>query len=107
MSTCVMNVVNMATKNVVADLTKGEKLDGTNYDMWHRKIQYLLNEQEVLETLTNVMMRPENENTTQYRRDLEAYESWVKKDHWAVFPFSGLIITLFRVSRTSCSLSRY
>ena len=33
MSTCVMNVVNMATKNVVADLTNGEKLDGTNYDM--------------------------------------------------------------------------
>ena len=56
MSTCVINVVNMATKNVVVDLTKGEKLDGTNYDMWHRKIQYLLNEQEVLETLTNVMM---------------------------------------------------
>ena len=107
MSTCVMNVVNMATKNVVADLTKGEKLDGTNYDMWHKKIQYLLNEQEVLETLTNVMMRPENENTTQHCRDLEAYESWVKKDRWAVFQFSSLIITLFRVSRTSYSLSRY
>ena len=38
MSTCVMNVVNMATKNIVVDLTKGEKLDRTNYDMWHRKI---------------------------------------------------------------------
>ena len=35
---CVMNVVNMATKNIVVDLTKGEKLDRTNYDMWHRKI---------------------------------------------------------------------
>ena len=55
----------MATKNVLVDLTKGEKLDGTNYGMWHRKIQYLLNEQEVLETLTNVMMRPENGNTAQ------------------------------------------
>ena len=65
MSTCVMNVVNMATKNVVADLTKGEKLDGTNYDMWHRKIQILLNEQEVLETINNVMMRLENGNTAQ------------------------------------------
>ena len=52
-----------STKNVVADLTKGEKLDETNYDMWHRKIQYLRNEQEVLETLTNVMMRHENGNT--------------------------------------------
>ena len=75
MSTCVMNVVNMATKNVVANLTKGEKLDGTNYNMWHRKIQYLLNKQKVLETLTNVMMRPENGNTTQHRHDLEAYKS--------------------------------
>ena len=64
MSTYVMNVVNMATKNVVADLTKGEKLDRTNYDIWHRKIQYLLNEQEVLETLTTVMMKLENGNTT-------------------------------------------
>ena len=80
-----MNVVNMVTKNVLVDLTKGEKLDGTNYGMWHRKIQYLLNEQEVLETLTNVMMRHENGNTAQQRRDLEAYESWVKKDHCACF----------------------
>ena len=85
MSTCVMNVVNMATKTVVADLTKGEKLDGTNYDMWHRKIQYLLNEQEVLKTLTNVMMRPKNGNTAQHRRDLKVYESWVKKDRCAHF----------------------
>ena len=56
MSTYVINVVNMATKNVVANLTKREKLEGTNYDMWHRKIQYLLNDQEVLEILNNVMM---------------------------------------------------
>ena len=85
MSTCVMNVVNMANKNIVADLTKGEKLDGTNYDMWHRKIQYLLNEQEVLKTLTNVMMRPKYGNTAQHRRDLEVYKSWVKKDRCAHF----------------------
>ena len=75
----------MATKNVIADLTKGEKLDGTNYDMWHRKIQYLHNEQEVLETLTIEMMRPENGNTAQHCRDLEAYESWVNKDRCASF----------------------
>ena len=34
----------MAAKNVVADLTKDDKLTGNNYDIWHRKIQYLLNE---------------------------------------------------------------
>ena len=84
MLTCVMNVVKMA-KNIVVDQTKGEKLDGTSYDMQHRKIQYLLNEQEALETLTNVMMQPENGNTTQHRRDLEAYESWVRKDRCAHF----------------------
>ncbi|XP_075669835.1 uncharacterized protein LOC142639561 [Castanea sativa] len=30
-------------------------------------------------------MRPENGNTAQHRCDLEAYESWVKKDHCARF----------------------
>ena len=59
-----MNVMKMATKNVVSDLTKGKKLDGINYDMWHRKIQYLLNEQEVLETLSHCMIQPEEGNTT-------------------------------------------
>ena len=85
MLSCVMNLVKMATKNVVANQTKGEKLDGTNYDMWHRKIQYLLNEQEVLETLTNVIMQPKNGNPTQHRCDLEAYESWVRKNRCACF----------------------
>lgn len=36
----------MASKNIVADLTKGEKLDSLNYDMRHYKIQYLINEQK-------------------------------------------------------------
>ena len=30
-------------------------------------------------------MQPENGNTAQHRRDLEAYESWVKKDRCALF----------------------
>ena len=85
MSIYVMNVVNIATKNVVAYLTKEEKLDWTNYDLWHRKVQYLLNEQEALETLTNVMMQPGNGNTGQHHRGLEAYKSWVGKDWCARF----------------------
>ena len=40
----------MASKGIVADLNKGEKLDGKNYNIWHCKIQNVLNEQEVLET---------------------------------------------------------
>ena len=46
----------MAAKNVVADLTRGDKLTGNNYDIWHRKIQYLLNKQELLETLSSKMI---------------------------------------------------
>jgi hypothetical protein len=43
----------MASKSIVDDLNKGEKLDGENYDISHRKIRYVLNEQEVLETLSH------------------------------------------------------
>ena len=56
----------MTSKNVVADLIKGEKVDGTNSDMWNKKIQYIFNEQEVLETFTTAMEPPEEENTTQH-----------------------------------------
>lgn len=68
-----MNVVIMANKNVVANLTKGEKLDETNYDMWHRKIQYLLNKQDVLKNPSHLMIQPEEGNTFQHRRDMKAY----------------------------------
>ena len=67
---CVINVVEMVTKNVVANLTKGEKIYGTKYDMWHRNIQYLLNQHEVLETKTNGMTQLEQGNTIQHHRDI-------------------------------------
>jgi hypothetical protein len=35
---CELNVDIMAAKNVVADLIRGDKLTGNNYDIWHRKI---------------------------------------------------------------------
>ena len=30
-------------------------MDGDNYDIWHHKIHYVLNEQEFLETLTHLL----------------------------------------------------
>jgi hypothetical protein len=63
----------MASKGIVADLNKGEKLHGDNYDIWHRKIQYVLNEQEVLETLTHSLSAPEQGDTKQHTRDLAAF----------------------------------
>ena len=75
----------MASKCVVADLNKGEKLDGENYNIWHHKIQYVLNEQEVLETLTHLLSKLDEGSTEQHQRDIAAYESWRKKDLCARF----------------------
>ena len=41
----------VATKSIVADLNQEDKLNDKNYDVWHRKIQYLLEEQDMLETI--------------------------------------------------------
>ena len=79
----------MASKTVVADLNRGEKLDGKNHDIWHCKIQYLLDELEVLETLTNSMEEPEQGNSAQNCRDLETYQSQRKKDCCAHFTMLG------------------
>ena len=75
----------MVSKCIVADLNKVEKLDGENYNIWHRKIQYLLNEQEVLETLTHSLSKLDEGSIEQHQRDLAAYESWRKKDLCARF----------------------
>ncbi|KAK2994001.1 hypothetical protein RJ640_005873 [Escallonia rubra] len=45
----------MATKNVIADLVKSEKLNRDNYDVWHKKMKFMLNEQEFEEHLTKEM----------------------------------------------------
>ena len=43
--------LSLDVDNNQEDLSKEDKVDGDNYDIWHCKIQYLLNEKEVLETL--------------------------------------------------------
>ncbi|GAV91867.1 UBN2_3 domain-containing protein [Cephalotus follicularis] len=75
----------MATKNIIADLNKGETLTDTNYDIWHKKMTFLLNEQELFEHLTTIMTRPPEGNTVQSRRDLEVFGTWSKKDRCARF----------------------
>ena len=69
-----------ATKNIIAELNKGEKLNGDNYETWSIKIQYVLEEQEVFETLKMSMDEPEQGTIAQHRRDREAYEAWKKKN---------------------------
>ncbi|KAF7823912.1 UBN2_3 domain-containing protein [Senna tora] len=55
----------MAAKSIVADLNKGDKLNGDNYDIWHKKVQFLLEEQEVIEAIRNVMVEPSGEGPAQ------------------------------------------
>jgi hypothetical protein len=60
----------MQTKTSIAELSRDEKLVGDNYDIWHRKIQYLLNDKEILDILTMEMVMPAEGNTVQYRQDM-------------------------------------
>ena len=57
----------VVTKSIIVDLNQGDKLNDKNYDVWHRKIQYLLKEQDMVETITQLMVEPEHGNTTQHR----------------------------------------
>ncbi|KAK2973132.1 hypothetical protein RJ640_012196, partial [Escallonia rubra] len=70
----------MATKNVIADLVKGEKLNGDNYDVWHKKMKFMLNEQELEEHLSKEMVAP---TEAQPLRDHTAYQKWNQKDRSA------------------------
>ena len=55
-----------ATKSIIADLNQGEKLNEKNYDVWHRKIQYVLEEQDMLEMITQPMAELDQGNITQH-----------------------------------------
>ena len=68
------------TKRIIADLNQGDKLNDKNNDVWHRKIQYLLEKQDMLETITQPMAKLEHENTAQHRRDIEAYQAYKRKE---------------------------
>ncbi|XP_073057247.1 uncharacterized protein [Primulina eburnea] len=56
-------VVTMESKSIIADLNKGDKLNGDNYDTWCHKIGYVLDEQDALEGINQVMQDPGVGNT--------------------------------------------
>ena len=81
----------MASKSIIADLNQGEKLNGENNDIWSSKIWYVLEEQNALECINHVLNQPEEGNTAQHMRDLEAYKAWKKADSTA----RGIIVSSF------------
>lgn len=70
----------MASKNIIIDLNKGEKLNEDNYDIWSHKIWYVLEEKNALKGINHVLCLPKQGNTIQHRRDLEAYKAWKMVD---------------------------
>ncbi|KAG8373383.1 hypothetical protein BUALT_Bualt11G0018700 [Buddleja alternifolia] len=75
----------MESQVAFSDLHGSGKLDGQNYAMWHRKIQFLLHKEKTLDHLTNVMPMPENRDTAQSRRDMDVYNKWLDQDKSARF----------------------
>lgn len=69
----------IASKNIVVDVNKWEKLDGENYDIWHHKIQYVLDGLEVLAALTHYLNEPKKGDSNQNKSDHEAYIEWDKR----------------------------
>ncbi|KAJ4744662.1 Gag-Pol polyprotein [Rhynchospora pubera] len=67
------------SKNIIADLNAGEKLTSNNYDVWHRKAQFLLEMQDLLEPLTRELTEAERANPNRNR----AIEEFKKKDRAA------------------------
>ena len=74
-----------ASKSIIVDLNHGDKLNEKNYDVWHRKIEYLLEKQEMLETITQSMTEPEHGDTAQHKINMEAYQTYKCKDRVARF----------------------
>ena len=72
-----------ATRSIVAYLNQGDKLNDKNYDVWQCKIQYLLEEQDMLETISQPMVDPMYGTTAQHRRDKEVYQVYKCKDRVA------------------------
>jgi len=74
----------MATNStMITELSTSWKLDGTNYDMWKRKIQYLLDDKDLLKHLQVAKFPPSDKDkdgkpidtaNVQYQESLKAYQ---------------------------------
>ena len=73
-----LRIINVVTTRIMsAELNQADKLIDINYDMWHRKMEFLLTEHNLSTYLTIAMVAPIKGAGTQaqYRRDLETFEA--------------------------------
>lgn len=53
---CRLSLTMASSKNIIANLIRGKKLNRNNYEIWSMKIQYVLEEQESIEVISQVMV---------------------------------------------------
>ena len=77
MSTLRIINVAMTTRIMSTELNQPDKLIGTNYDMWRKKMEFLLTEHDLSTYLTTAMVAPIKGVGTQaqYHCDLETFEA--------------------------------
>jgi hypothetical protein len=63
-----------ASRNIMTELNKDEKLNGENYEIRTIKIQYVLEEQKVLMVLDHILTEPEKCTTPKYISNSVAFE---------------------------------
>ena len=94
-----------ASKSIITDLNQGEKLNGQNYDIWSLKVKYLLEDQNILEPISEVMAQPERPATQEAQA---AYTAWKEKDRVAritlLSSMSNDLLMRFERFRTSKAL---
>ena len=64
----------MAAKNMIGCMQSNDKLDGINYDIWHLKVQFTLNDGDMLDLLTSSM--PALADKDEQDRDIIATEQY-------------------------------
>ncbi|KAL5731755.1 hypothetical protein ACHQM5_004455 [Ranunculus cassubicifolius] len=69
------------SKAIVVDLHNGDKLTDKNYDVWRGKMEDVLKDREVLETVTRVTESPRNDDVP--RSNMETYISFKEKERIA------------------------
>lgn len=78
----------MAARNMIGCMQFDDKLDGSNYDVWHLKVQFYLNNDDMLDHLTSSMVHPTEKDeqgrditgTEQYKENLKICQAWFQRD---------------------------
>jgi len=91
---CLILVDVASSSAIIGELSTSQKLDGTNYGIWHWKILCLLDDKDLLEDLKVAKVPPSDEGkdekpidttTIQYQESIKAYQDWSNKDRRTCF----------------------